>query len=102
MAKRGRMPSVDKLLARLKALDTERTSIMAGIRAAVAHVVDAEAPVVRKYQKKTAAIASGVADAASALVADVKAKRTMSPEGRAAIAAAQKRRWAKIRKAAAK
>jgi hypothetical protein len=36
------------------------------------------------------------------IAAPIAAKRTMSPEGRARIAAAQKKRWAKAKKAAKK
>ena len=36
------------------------------------------------------------------VVAPIAAKRPMSPEGRARIAAAQKKRWAKAKKAAKK
>ena len=52
------------------------------------------APAKRKYTKKSAAAPVAAADSTKL----VKAKRTMSAEGRARIIAAQKTRWAKAKK----
>src|SRR6187551_2222504 len=52
------------------------------------------APAKRKYTKKSAAAPVAATDSAK----PVKAKRTMSPEGKARIIAAQKARWAKAKK----
>lgn len=95
MAKRGRATSVDKLLARLKELDRERVAVMAGIKAAVGHIFTGDAP--GKAPKKAAKppkMNPPVPDA------PVTTRAPMSAEARAKIAAAQRRRWAKHRKAA--
>ena len=65
MAKRGRTTSIDKLLSRLKDLDSERKAIVDGIKAAVAHIMDGEAPLplrVKKGKTKAKAASSVAAD----------------------------------------
>ena len=60
------------------------------------------APAAKRAYTKKAAAAAAAAPVESATASPAKKKRKkgkMSPEGRAAIVAAQKARWAKIRKA---
>lgn len=99
MAKRGRTASVDKLLARLKELDGERLAIMAGIKAAVGHILGHESQNRTETRKKTAKVKPFEAPAAK-VKAPVRKRAPMSAEARAKIAAAQRRRWAKQKKAA--
>ena len=91
MAKRGRTASVDKLLARLNELDKERVAVMAGIKAAVGHILGGETPAPRPAKSK-----SSQNTAVPPAAAPAPSKRApMSAEARAKIAAAQRRRWAK-------
>ncbi len=96
MAKRGRTASVDKLLARLKALDTERVAVMAGIKAAVGHILSGEAP--KTVSAKSVFTAKPASAASGQAAASVRKRAPMSAEARAKIAAAQRRRWAKHKK----
>ena len=103
MAKRGRSASVDRLLARLKSLDSERKAIIVGIKAAIAHVMDGEEPLPlgakkTKAQAKVKAVAGG-SDPVG--IMPVRTRRAMSAEARAKISAAQKKRWAKQKRARA-
>jgi hypothetical protein len=99
MAKRGRTTSIDKLLSRLKDLDSERKAIVDGIKAAVAHIMDGEAPLPLRVKKgKTKAKAASSVTADPIEIEPIRKKRKLSAAGRAAIAAAQKARWAKYKK----
>jgi len=88
-------PSVDQLKRaiavkeQIQRLESELANILGNTTSAP--------PAKRKYTKKgtVSAAPSGEADEQS----DPKAKRTMSAEGRARIIAAQKARWAKVKKA---
>ena len=93
MAKRGRTASVDKLLARLTELDRERVAVMAGIKAAVGHIFSGGS------QKTSQAKHKAVKTRPAKATAPVRKRKPMSAEARAKIAAAQRRRWAKHRKA---
>lgn len=95
MAKRGRTASVDKLLARLKELDSERIAVMAGIKAAVGHILGSDTPAPRAAKLKSPQPKSMPTDTAPV----VKKRAPMSAEARAKIAAAQRKRWAKQKKA---
>lgn len=94
MAKRGRAASVDKLLARLKELDHERVAVMAGIKAAVGHIFVGDPPKSSLKKVKPPKMNAPVP------AATTTTRAPMSAEARAKIAAAQRRRWAKHRKAA--
>ncbi len=101
MAKHGRTTSVDKLLSRLKDLDSERKAIVNGIKAAIAHVMDGEAPFPLGAKKgKAKAQVTGAVATDRIGIEPIRKKRKMSAAGRAAIAAAQKARWAKFKKVA--
>lgn len=95
MAKRGRTASVDKLLARLKELDAERVAVMAGIKAAVGHILGSDEPAPRAAKAKPAQVKPEHPAPAPA----VKTRPPMSAEARAKIAAAQRKRWARQKKA---
>lgn len=100
MAKRGRQASVDKLLAKLRDLDNQRRAVMEGIKAAVAHVLEADAPVARKTKRRTPTLAQDGIQTSGSVVYEVRKRAPMSAAARAKIAAAQRKRWAKQKKAA--
>lgn len=87
-------PSVDQLKRaiaikeQINSLEAELASILGGT--AIAVTATATPIAKRKYTKKATAVAAPAP-------AEGK-KRTMSPEGRARIIAAQKARWAKSKK----
>ena len=68
------------------------------LKATEQQILSGSAPVVTLVAKRRGRPPKSVASPAPAAPV-IKKKRTMSPEGRARIAAAQKARWAKVKKA---
>jgi hypothetical protein len=67
----------------------------------IASMIDAEITTLQRARVILAGIkSSSPAEAKSIASNSAKVKRTMSPEVRAKIAAAQKKRWAAVKKAA--
>ena len=66
------------------------------LKSSVDHILGGSAPVVTPVAKRRGRPPKSVASPAPAAPV-IKKKRTMSPEGRARIAAAQKARWAKVK-----
>lgn len=76
-----RSSSLAQLVAELGRLDTRRQRLVGLIRQAADRLVGGEVPLPRAKSSPGR-----------------RKKRTISPEGRARIAAAQKARWAKVKK----
>ena len=79
-----------KIAEQIQVLQAELASVLGSTGAPAAK---------RAYTKKAAAAAAPVESATASPAKKKRKKGKMSPEGRAAIVAAQKARWAKIRKA---
>lgn len=90
------------MLARLNELDKERKAITAAIKGAVAHVMEGEAPFPLGAKKRKKAAGGGNDPVGIVRPKPLAApkKRTMSAEAREKIAAAQRKRWAKQKRAA--
>jgi len=95
MAKRGRSVSLDGLVARLSALDKERVDILRKLSGAISALGGEHVPWPFRTPGSVRPLGSGTTNAKPGR----KRKSKMSAAGRAAIAAAQKKRWAKIKKA---
>jgi len=91
---RPRSVSHDILHAALAGLETQKQKIE--------HQIAQVHAIVRGIGVGLKTIAEGAAPVAKRVVGSKPRKRTMSAEGRKRIAAAQKKRWAAVRKAAKK
>lgn len=94
MAKRGRQVSLDGLVARLGALDRERADILSRLSGAVSALGGGGETVPSPFQRRGPGRPPGSGKEKSGR----KRKFKMSAEGRAKIAAAQRARWAKVKR----
>ena len=104
MAKRGRRAratSLDGLVGQLQALNDQRRRVINQIRAATDRLLAGDGPFGRRSQRGGAATAAS-ASANGEIPVRRRKRRKMSAEAREKIAAAQRARWAKHRKAAGK
>ena len=99
MAKRGRKPQspLSAMVQRLEQLDTERKALVSGIQAAMSSLLSGR---ISARRGGTTAAIENVPQPPS--LKERKKRAAMSQEARDKIAAAQRRRWAKVRKAADK
>lgn len=90
MVRRGRKPRVTlvSLAAELQHLDSRRQELVAQIRHAAERMISGEAPFPWRGRKAAALNANG----------EPRKKKVMSPEARARIGAAQRKRWAKLKR----
>ena len=105
MAKRGRparSSTLDGLVGQLHTLDKQRRRVINQIRQATDRLLSGENPFPWSSQRGRAAAGGPAAAANGDTTVRKRKRRRMSAEAREKIAAAQRARWAKYRKAAGK